>query len=295
MIRTAINGLFMALADSVPGVSGGTVALILGFYDDFIGSVNDVAYGNKEEKKKGIVYLLKLFVGWSVGMALAVLVLTAFFEKNIYEVSSMFLGFVFPSIFLIAKDEYEVIKNKWKYVPFVAAGIAFVAALTYFNGKIDVMSLDLSRFGIGSAVYLFTVGAVAIAAMFLPGISGSTVLLIFGAYVPVITAVKELLHFNFSVLPMVAVFGFGILFGAFASVKGIKKSLEKFRPQTVMLIIGMLIGSLYAIAAGPTTVSSANEMLGFKTFSVLFFIIGVALVSLLELIKYKLQKRERAS
>ena len=52
MIRTMINGFCMALADSVPGVSGGTIALILGFYDKFIGSINQVFYGKKEEKTK---------------------------------------------------------------------------------------------------------------------------------------------------------------------------------------------------------------------------------------------------
>ena len=111
MIKTAINGFFMALADSVPGVSGGTIALILGFYDNFIGSINKVIYGSLDEKKEGIIYLLKLFVGWAAGMILAVLVLTAFFERNIYAVSSLFLGFIFPSIFIIGKEEYKVIKE----------------------------------------------------------------------------------------------------------------------------------------------------------------------------------------
>ena len=78
MIRTMINGFCMALADSVPGVSGGTIALILGFYDKFIGSINQVFYGKKEEKKEGLIYLIKLLLGWALGMILAVLVLTKF-------------------------------------------------------------------------------------------------------------------------------------------------------------------------------------------------------------------------
>ena len=89
MIRTMINGFCMALADSVPGVSGGTIALILGFYDKFIGSINQVFYGKKEEKKEGLIYLIKLLLGWALGMILAVLVLTKFFETNIYSVSSV--------------------------------------------------------------------------------------------------------------------------------------------------------------------------------------------------------------
>lgn len=288
MIRTAINGFFMALADSVPGVSGGTIALILGFYDNFIGSINKVIYGSLDEKKEGIIYLLKLFVGWAAGMILAVLVLTAFFERNIYAVSSLFLGFIFPSIFIIGKEEYKVIKDKWQHTPFVIIGILVVVMLTYFNGSVNAISLDLSHFSVGSAAYLFVAGAVAITAMFLPGISGSTVLLIFGAYLPVITAVKEVLHLNLKVFPMLAVFGVGIIFGALASVKIIQKSLEKFRSQTVMLIIGMLIGSLYAIVMGPTTLSNSNQMLGIGNFSIIFCIIGIALVVLLELVKRKL-------
>lgn len=293
MFRTAINGFFMALADSVPGVSGGTIALILGFYDKFIGSINKVIYGSLDEKKEGIVYLLKLLVGWGVGMIFAVLALTAFFEKNIYAVSSLFLGFIIPSIFIIAKEEYKTIKNEFAYIPFVILGIAVVVLLTFFNGRVNGMQLDMSAFSAGSAAYLFIAGAVAITAMFLPGISGSTVLLIFGAYLPVITAVKELLHFNFKVFPMIVVFGLGIIFGALVSVKGIQKSLEKFRAQTVMLIIGMLIGSLYAIIMGPATVAESNGMLSANNFSVLFFAIGIVLVALLEFAKRRLDKKEK--
>lgn len=294
MIKTAINGFFMALADSVPGVSGGTIALLLGFYDNFIGSINKVIYGGKDEKKEGIIYLLKLLSGWAVGMILAVLALSAFFEKNIYAVSSLFLGFIFPSIFIIGKDEYPIIKDKWQHTPYVIVGIITVALLTFFNGKISAASLDLSHFSVGSGAYLFIAGALAITAMFLPGISGSTVLLIFGAYLPVISAVKELLHFNLSVFPMLIVFGLGIIFGALVSVKGIQKSLEKYRAQTVMLIIGMLIGSLYAIVMGPTTVDASNEMLNFSTFNPIFFVIGIALVVLLELVKRKREDKKAA-
>ena len=64
MIKEAIGGFCMALADSVPGVSGGTVAFIMGFYDQFIGSVHDLAFGKMEDKKKAIAYLIKLGIGW---------------------------------------------------------------------------------------------------------------------------------------------------------------------------------------------------------------------------------------
>ena len=282
MIRTMINGFCMALADSVPGVSGGTIALILGFYDKFIGSINQVFYGKKEEKKEGLIYLIKLLLGWAVGMILAVLVLTKFFETNIYAVSSLFLGFIFPSIFIIAKEEYACIQKKWQYTPFVILGIAIVAALTYMNSKVQVVDVDLTHFSVPTALYLF-----------LPGISGSTVLLIFGVYLPVISGVKELLHLHFGVLPMIIVFGVGVICGALVSVKGIQKSLEKYRGQMVMLILGMLIGSLYAIVSGPVTVDKTNAILNKDNFSIVFFLIGLALIVLLQVVKTKLEKKQK--
>ena len=63
MFLTALGGFFMALADSVPGVSGGTVAFIMGFYDDFIGSIERLFYGKAPEKKKAVIFLLKLGTG----------------------------------------------------------------------------------------------------------------------------------------------------------------------------------------------------------------------------------------
>lgn len=98
MLREGINGFCMALADSVPGVSGGTVAFIMGFYDRFIGSIYDLAFGSPEEKKSALIYLAKLGVGWVIGMAMAVIVLSALFESHIYVVGSLFLGFVLGAI-----------------------------------------------------------------------------------------------------------------------------------------------------------------------------------------------------
>ncbi len=76
MIRQFINGVCMALADSLPGVSGGTIAFILGFYDKFIGSINNLFYEKGEKRKEAFILLIKLGIGWVVGMAAAVLVLS---------------------------------------------------------------------------------------------------------------------------------------------------------------------------------------------------------------------------
>ena len=81
----------MALADSVPGVSGGTIAFILGFYDDFINSLNTLVSKDPwEEKKKALIFLIKLGFGWVVGLGLSVVFLSSIFNDHIYAISSLF-------------------------------------------------------------------------------------------------------------------------------------------------------------------------------------------------------------
>ena len=195
MIDYVVNmfrGFCMALADSVPGVSGGTIAFILGFYDKFIKSLNDLVFGKKAEKKVALRFLLKLGIGWVVGFVLAALVLTKLFDSHIYVVSSVFLGFIIFSIPLIMMQEKETMKGKYGNVIFTVIGIAIVALITYFNpvggneGGVDVGDLS-----IGTAIYVFLVAMVAISAMVLPGVSGSTLLLIFGLYIPIMKAIKS--------------------------------------------------------------------------------------------------------
>ena len=285
MIREGFNGFCMALADSVPGVSGGTVAFIMGFYDKFIGSINSLVFGNRKEKKQSAGYLVKLGSGWVIGMALAALVLSSLFESHIYTVSSLFIGFIAGSIPLIVMEEKESFKQVGKGIGFGIAGILVVVGIAWLNGQIGSSSMNLGQFSIGLGVKLFFIGMIAISAMFLPGISGSTLLLIFGAYIPVITAVKELLHLNLSYFPALMVFGLGVIAGVVTVVKGIKVCLEKCRPQMVYAILGMMIGSFYAIVQGPVTLSTPMPAMGLHEFQVIACVIGLLLVLGMQKIK----------
>lgn len=285
MFQDGINGVCMALADSVPGVSGGTVAFVLGFYDKFIGSIHDLAYESKDKKKIAMVYLVKLGIGWIIGMIAAVLVLSTVFESHIYIVSSIFIGFIFGAIPLIVKEEKNCIEENYHNIMFLILGILLVGGITYLNGSGGTSRLNLEVFSLGEGLKLFIIGMIAISAMFLPGISGSTLLLIFGAYMPVITAIKEILHFNLSYIPSMAFFGCGIVCGALTVVKVIKLCLDKFRSQTIYSILGMMIGSLYAIVMGPTTLDIPKSALGVSNFNIVACIIGLAIVLGLQKIK----------
>ena len=126
--------------------------------------------------------------------------------------------------------------------------------------------------------------------MGLPGISGSTLLLIFGLYMPIMNANKSFLHFNFSYFPVLVVFGLGILTGIILVIKLIKIALQKYRSQTVYLIIGLMIGCLYAIVMGPTTLENVQSSLDLSNFNIICFIIGGIIIIDLEKLKKILEK-----
>ena len=129
-----IRGFCMALADSVPGVSGGSIAFVMGFYDEFINSLNTLVSSNSlAEKKKAIFFLLKLGIGWIVGMVLSLFILASLFEEQIYGISSLFIGFILFSIPLIAHEEKEILTKNYKSGIFAILGIVLVIAITYFN------------------------------------------------------------------------------------------------------------------------------------------------------------------
>lgn len=284
----------MALADSVPGVSGGTIAFILGFYDEFIGSLNDLISGTMEERKKALAFLIKLGIGWAAGMIFAVLILANLFTAHIYQVSSLFLGFVLFSIPVVIREEKECMVGKYQNVIFFFLGAALVGTITYLNSGTGAgSSMDLAHMTFGSGIYLFFAAMVAITAMVLPGISGSTLLLIFGIYVPVMTGVKEFLHLNLSVLPGVLVFGLGVITGIILIIKLVKAALSKFRSQTLYTIIGLMAGSLYAIIMGPATLEEPKEIMNLSNFSLIFFALGGLVIFGLQLLK-KETKEEKA-
>ena len=295
MLKEGINGFCMALADSVPGVSGGTVAFILGFYDQFIGSIHNFAFGKMKEKKSALGYLVKLGIGWAVGMVLAVLVLSALFESQIYIVSSLFIGFIAGAIPLIIKEEKDSFREVRKGISFCLFGIALVVGITWLNGRVGGTSMDLSRFSIGLGMKLFFIGMAAISAMFLPGISGSTLRLIFGAYITVISAVRGFISLDFVYVPGLMFFGGGVLAGAMTVVKAIKVCLEKFRPQTIYMILGMMAGSFYAIIQGPTTLEIPKEAMNLGNFQPAACLAGVVLVAAMQMIKesYADDKRKK--
>ena len=295
MIATMFHGLSMALADSVPGVSGGTVAFILGFYERFLGALHDFFGREAAKRKAAFFYLVKFAIGWIVGMGGSMLLLSKVFTENIYFLSSLFLGLTMGAIPFILYEEWESVRSQGKNLVFTLLGVVLVAGMTALRqpsgglGNIRFQSLSVAQL-----VYLLICGGLAISAMLLPGISGSTLLLIFGVYVPAVNAVKELLHLHFEYLPGVLALAAGVGLGVILTANGIKKALENHRSKMIYLILGLMLGSFYAIAMGPTTLDVPKPSLNFGNFQILGFLLGAAILVGLESVKHYAKTAARA-
>ncbi len=291
-----INGFCMSLADSVPGVSGGTVAFILGFYDKFITSLDDLFRGKMEKKKKALKYLFKLGIGWVIGLLSAVLFLSSIFDKYIYQMSSLFLGFIIFAIPVVIKEEKDSLKGQYQNIIFAFLGALLVILITYLNRSAgDTFNFNIDTFNLGTILYVFLAATVAISAMILPGVSGSTMLLIFGLYFPIISKIKAFLSLDLSTIPILVVFGLGMIFGILYFTKLLRKCLEKRRSATIYVVLGMMIASLYSIALGPTTLDEPLAALSFNTFSILYFLLGGIIILALEGLKGFLTKEDKNS
>ena len=285
----------MALADSVPGVSGGTVAFVLGLYDDFINSLNHLISKDKEERKQAILFLLKLGIGWVIGMASAAIVITNIFESHIYQISSLFIGFILFAIPIIIMEEKKSFQGKYQNLVFTLLGILLVVGITYFSkhsflkGSVD---LSISGLNVGLCIYLFVAAVCAISAMVLPGISGSTLMLVFGIYQPIMLAIRGLITLDVSYLPALIIFGLGVLTGIFTIVKALRYGLEKHRSAMMYFIVGMMLGSFYAIVMGPTAVTNPVAPLSWKTFGFVFFLAGGIIILGLQALQNVFENKE---
>lgn len=285
-----LQGFAMALADSVPGVSGGTIAFLLGFFDRLIVSLNAIADRDIAARRAAHRFLLTLGAGWAVGMALAMTVLTGLFQSHVYAVSSLFLGFVLASIPAVAWKERAELRGRPRAAFLFPIGFLLVFLITRFSTQ-TLFELNLTHMTLVSGSILFVAAAAAASVMILPGISGSSLLMAFGLYLPVISQLSALMHGDLSALLPACVFGLGALTGLIFFVRLLKRALKNYRAQTLYFVLGMMAASLYAVVLGPTTLENAQPALSLATFQPIFFLLGCALIAL---ISFGEARRERS-
>ncbi|WP_079707764.1 DUF368 domain-containing protein [Paraliobacillus ryukyuensis] len=267
--KNIYRGMLMGASDVVPGVSGGTIAVVLGIYDRLIAAINGFL---SKEWKKQLTFLIPLGIGVLTSIFLLANAIEFLFEHYPIPTQFAFLGLIIGVLpYLFHKSEAKH-KFKINHYFLLLIGAALVASMLFFQTSESGVINDRS---ITTYSFLFLAGFIASSAMILPGISGSFMLLVIGAYSTIINAVSEL---KFDIIVVV---GIGVVIGIVVMSKVINYFLTHFTTATFAVIIGLVIGSIFVIFPGwPTS--------GFEvTVSIITFAFGLLVAFLLGRIEYK--------
>ena len=181
-------------------------------------------------------------------------------------------------------------------IPLLAAAALLLLGLgaVLLAGLFSVHIYFMSSLFLGLTVASIPFVAVAITAMVLPGISGSSILLIAGVYLPVIQAIRQLLHLDLRMVPGLMALGLGVIGGVALSIRAIRAALQKHRSAMIWFILGLMLGSLYAIAMGPANLQTPQPPLDAASFRPLAFLLGAGLLAGLELLRRRMERSAAA-
>lgn len=245
-IFNAVRGAAVGTSEAVPGISGGTVALIVGLYDKLIGGaghmvsgikryVTDVPRGRGRERAQEQFrqvdwsVLVPALVGMAVALVLALLLIAPLVEEHTQYAYALFFGLVLACLWI----PYTGAGRRWRAWHYLLALV--VAALFFFLTGLPGANLP------AHPAVVFLVGAVAVCALVLPGMSGSFILLTVGLYEPTKDAVE---HLDFAYL---GAFALGMVTGLSLFVKFLQFLLENYHHVTLVVLTGLMAGSLRAL------------------------------------------------
>lgn len=259
----------MGIADAIPGVSGATIALILGIYEQLIHSISfffsNVFNLKKLFKSQELRFLVNLYVGVFITLYIFLKIIQGLLKNNEVQLFSYFIGLILASIFLIFSRNKEIVLKKLHFM-----------ILGFLVGAL-VLSINIITKNHSTAM-IFISGVAAISAMILPGISGAYVLLMLNQYDFIANA---LVNLNFNV---VLVFALGVILGIFFMSKILNWLLEKHHDATLTFLIGLMIGGLR------TPLQRING--DYKSL-VIFGFLGIVTVLLISLLQRKKEEKHK--
>lgn len=259
-----LKGFAMGTSDLVPGVSGGTIALLLGIYNQFISSISGIF---SRRFWPSFTFLIPIIIGMLLAMGSLSNLFNYLLSQHHIPTMFFFGGLIIGIVPYLLKISNYKTSFTTKHYMMVIAGIAILIVITLMNNG-DKHAGETLTLSTGLIIKYFIAGMCASSAMLLPGISGSFMLLVFGVYGTVVLAISEVVKLNFAGLPILLAVGFGVLTGFIISSKIIQYFLTHHKLMTFALIIGFVVGSLFAVFPGLPT----NIVMWFV--SLVVFIIG---------------------
>ena len=255
-IILSLKGMAMGAADVVPGVSGGTIAFISGIYEELLNSISSFNLSlfsvlrkegfSKVWKLVNGSFLITLLLGISISILSFAKLIETLLENHPILIWSFFFGLVLASIIYIGKQITNWTKGS---VLLLILGAILAFYITTLNPLMPANS---------SPWFLFFAGMIAICAMILPGISGSFILVLLGAYKPVLNAINTKDFFN------IIVFMVGAVLGLLTFSRVLKWLFSKYKNYTLAILIGFITGSLNKIWPWKETISWRTNSKGIE-------------------------------
>lgn len=272
----AIKGFFIGLANIIPGVSGGTLALTLGIYEKLIGCISHFFKNLKENIK----FILPIGIGAVIAILSLSHLISFCLDNYVLPTILFFIGAILGGLpMLIKKVNGHKITISNIIIFLITSGI--IILLLFLNSETEV---SFQNMNIIDYLLLFVVGVVASATMVIPGVSGSAVLMTIGYYKPILNIVKNLTDFSSlgSNLAILIPFGLGVLVGILLIAKVLEFLFKNFEVKTYYGVLGFIVASIIAIIYQNLVVNSSF------VFTVPSLIIGIILFTLGFVIAYKL-------
>jgi len=246
-------GILIGIANVIPGVSGGTMAVSLGIYDKLILSVTGII----KHFKDSILFLLQLLIGMAIGIVGFAYAVEFLFAKYPFPTAMAFIGLIIGGIPMMLEALQKDLRKTHRKIGIghiVAFLILFLFAvsLPFMGTGVDA---DLTTINIGKLIILFFIGIIASATMVVPGVSGSMVLLILGYYTSIIGEITSFID-SLKVMDWAGIghgfavlvpFGIGVLIGIAVIAKLIEWLFTHFRALTYSAILGLILASPFAI------------------------------------------------
>lgn len=248
MIKDVLKGMIIGLANIIPGVSGGTMAVSMGIYDKLIHCVTHFT----SEMKKNIIFLLPVVLGMGIAIIGSAFGIAYLFETFPVQTNFLFIGLILGSL----PSVYNKVKKESIQIGYLLSAIIFfviVVEMALLNGATSrTIMIDTS---FSQIILLFFVGVIAAGTMVVPGISGSMMLLLLGYYNPILDTIKEFfmaivafdLQTLIGTLFVLVPFGVGVLVGIIVIAKIIEVVFQKIPFYAYWSIIGLLVASPIAI------------------------------------------------
>lgn len=287
MIKNVVCGILVGIANIIPGVSGGTIIVILGLFDKLMDAISNVfkLKISFKERLENLWFIMQVLIGAAIGLIAFAKILNYLFVHFELQTIALFAGLILLSLPMLKKEEMD---GKKINILFFVLGILTIGIINYLSpgeeGNIvtyeELISKSLTPAFIGSLILM---GAIGGATMIFPGVSGSMVLLVLGWYHMFKGYVAAVTTFDMKILIPLIFIALGIGLGIIFSAKLTSFLLKKYKTNTMSFILGLIIMSAIVIFPLKKELYTFGNIIT----SVITFILGGGLIILLEKFKEK--------